>query len=156
LMREGDRIRDDVRVPVIVLQSETDVILLGSGTAEQPDGENLREWEVAGSAHADTYTLVAALQDGGTLSPQQLAETLAPTTKLIAGNTEVPINSGPQHRYVGNAALHHLIGWIGGGSAPAHAPRLAIDESHSHLLLADDGNVIGGIRTPWVDVPTST
>ncbi len=37
----GERIRDDLRVPVIVLQTETDVTLLGSGLARQPDSELL-------------------------------------------------------------------------------------------------------------------
>ncbi len=36
---KGERIRDDVRVPVLVLQSETDVIVLGGGLAKQPDSD---------------------------------------------------------------------------------------------------------------------
>ena len=56
----GERIRSDLRVPVIVLQTETDVALLGSSRAAQPDGELLRNWELAGAAHADTYLLFAA------------------------------------------------------------------------------------------------
>ena len=63
----GERIRDDLRVPVLVLQSETDVALLGSGRAAQPDSDLLRLWEVAGAAHADTYLLVAGNYDQGNL-----------------------------------------------------------------------------------------
>ena len=51
--------------PVIVLQTETDVTLLGSGRADQPDGDLLRNWEMAGAAHADTYLLFASGQDDG-------------------------------------------------------------------------------------------
>ena len=54
---KGERIREDARVPVLVLQSETDVILLGGGLAEQPDSRQIRVWEMAGAAHADTYTV---------------------------------------------------------------------------------------------------
>src|ERR1700733_7510772 len=57
-----ERIRDDARVPVLVLQSETDVIVLGGSAPAQPDGEHLRLWEMAGASHVDTYTLVAPAQ----------------------------------------------------------------------------------------------
>ena len=100
---KGERIRQDVRVPVLVLQSETDVILLGSGLAEQPDSENIRIWEMAGAAHADTYTVSAGRHDDGTLGPERLAELLLPTTNLMIGNTDTPINSGPQQHYVSQA-----------------------------------------------------
>ena len=79
---KGERIRQDVRVPVLVLQSETDVILLGGGLADQPDSEHIRVWEMAGAAHADTYTISAGRHDDGTLSPERLAELLRPTTNL--------------------------------------------------------------------------
>ena len=59
---KGERIRDDARVPVLVLQSETDVILLGGGLAEQDDSDHVRLWEMAGAAHADTYTVSAGRQ----------------------------------------------------------------------------------------------
>ena len=44
----GERIRDDVRVPVLVFQSETDVILLGGGKADQPTptGSACGSWPV--------------------------------------------------------------------------------------------------------------
>ncbi|HEX3334432.1 MAG TPA: alpha/beta hydrolase domain-containing protein, partial [Acidimicrobiales bacterium] len=65
---KGERIRDDARVPVLVFQSETDVILLGGGRAAQPDSERVRVWELAGAAHADTYTMSGGRRDDGTLT----------------------------------------------------------------------------------------
>ena len=124
---KGERIRQDVRVPVLVLQSETDVILLGGGLADQPDSHDIRVWEMAGAAHADTYTVSAGRLDDGTLSPERMAELLRPTTKLMIGNTDKPINAGPQQHYVAQAALAHLTRWAAGGEAPPKAPRLAID-----------------------------
>ena len=73
----GEAIRDDLRVPVLVLQSETDVALLGGGRAGQRDSERLRQWEIAGAAHADTYLVIAGNSDDGTLAPERLAELLA-------------------------------------------------------------------------------
>jgi Alpha/beta hydrolase domain len=150
-----DRIRDDARVPVVVLQSETDVILLGGGGPAQPDGDRIRQWEVAGAAHADTYMLVASGFDDGRLPPTQLATLMQPTTELIIGKTESPINAGPQQHYVGQAALDHLIRWAAGGAAPPAAPRLALDADRSGFLVDAHGNVEGGVRTPWVEVPTA-
>ncbi len=110
----GERIRDDLRVPVIVLQTETDVTLLGSGLAKQPDSDLLRNWEIAGAAHADSYLLFASGQDDGALPPARLAELIQPTTDILMGHTEVPVNSGPQHHYVECAAVDQLDAWVAG------------------------------------------
>src|SRR5690606_22574431 len=48
------RIRDDLDVPIVVLQTETDVLgHLDYLPARQDDTERFRLWEVAGTAHAD-------------------------------------------------------------------------------------------------------
>jgi hypothetical protein len=152
---KGERIRQDARVPVLVLQSETDVILLGGGLAEQPDSEHVRVWEMAGAAHADTYTISAGRHDDGTLSPERLAELLRPTSNLMIGNTDAPINAGPQQHYVSQAALAHLARWAAEGEPPPVAARLDVDAQGTDLRRDEHGLAVGGIRTPWVDVPTA-
>ncbi|HTU36825.1 MAG TPA: alpha/beta hydrolase domain-containing protein [Acidimicrobiales bacterium] len=152
---KGERIRTDARVPVLVLQSETDVILLGGGLAEQPDSDTVRVWEMAGAAHADTYTVSAGRHDDGTLSAADLAELLRPTSSLMIGTTDSPINAGPQQHYVAQAALAHLTRWATGGDPPPQAPRLAVNADRSGFELDGHGLAVGGIRTPWVDVPTA-
>jgi hypothetical protein len=151
----GERIRDDTRVPVVVLQSETDVTLLGGGRPRQPDGARLRLWEIAGAAHADTYILSAGFQDDGRLTPERLAELLAPTRDLMMGQTASLINAGPQQHYVGEAALAALDRWAAGGPAPATAARLELTADGAACATGDLGNARGGVRTPWVDVPTA-
>jgi hypothetical protein len=152
---KGERIRQDARVPVLVLQSETDVILLGGGRAEQPDSEQIRVWEMAGAAHADTYTMNAGRYDDGTLSAERMAELLRPTTNLMIGQTDMPINAGPQQHYVAQAALAHLAQWAAGGEPPPAAPRLDVDGEGTGFRLDERGLARGGIRTPWVEVPTA-
>jgi hypothetical protein len=152
---KGERIRQDTRVPVLVLQSETDVILLGGGLAKQPDSEYIRVWEMAGAAHADTYTINAGRHDDGSLKPEQLAELLRPTTNLMIGNTVTPINAGPQQHYVSQAALAHLVRWGAGGEPPPHASRLDVDAEGTGFRLDEHGLAVGGIRTPWVEVPAA-
>jgi len=148
-----ERIRDDLRVPVLVLQSETDVTLLGSGRVGQPDGEFLRNWEIAGAAHADTYLLFASGQDDGALPPARLAELIRPTTDILMTQAESPVNSGPQHHYVACAAIEQLDGWVGRGAKPPSAPRLQVTADGRDVRRDDLGIGIGGIRTPWTDVP---
>ncbi len=151
----GERIRDDARVPVLVLQSETDVVLLGGQLAEQPDSATIRTWEMAGAAHADTYTVSAGRHDDGTLTAERIAELLRPTTNLMIGQTDTPINAGPQQHYIAQAALMHLSRWAAGGAAPPSAPSLALDADRTGYVVDEHGIALGGIRTPWVDVPTA-
>jgi len=151
----GECIRDDVRVPVLVFQSETDVIVLGGGRADQRDNDSLRIWELAGAAHADTYLLNASRYDDGTLDASRLADLLRPTSNLPIGRTDTPINAGPQQHYVGQAALSHLVAWVANRVPPPHAGRLDRDSGRNGFRLDQVGNALGGIRTPWVEVPTA-
>jgi Alpha/beta hydrolase domain len=127
-------IRTDSEVPVIVVETETDLLgVLGYLPARQQDSVNFRLWEVAGTAHADKT---------------QLGE-----TEGALGCAE-PINRG-QQVFVLRAALHDLNEWVETGTPPPEAPRLAVDESGGApaLVLDDVGNAEGGIRTPAVDAP---
>ncbi len=155
ISQKGERVRDDARVPVLVLQSETDVIVLGGGRAEQPDSEHIRVWEIAGAAHADTYVLSGGRLDDGSLSGERLAQLLRPTRHMIMGTTETPVNAGPQQHYVSQAALAHLVRWSRGGDAPPRAGRLMLDSTGIGFELDERGIARGGIRTPWVDAPTA-
>ncbi len=156
ISQKGERIRDDARVPVLVVLSETDVIVLGAGRAAQPDTERIRVWEIAGAAHGDTYLLSASRHDDGTMSGERLAELLRPTRNVIIGTTETPINAGPQQHYVTQAALAHLVRWAHDGTAPPQADRLTLDPAGTGFESDEWGIARGGIRTPWVDVPTAT
>jgi hypothetical protein len=155
-MREvpAEQIREDARVPVLVLQSETDVTMLGGGRCKQPDGPRLRLWEIAGAAHADTYLLIAGGQDDGRLSSERLAELLKPTRELMFGQTASLINAGPQQHYIGQAALEALSGWAAGGPPPSAAPRLALTADGSACAPDPLGIAEGGVRSPWVNAPT--
>jgi hypothetical protein len=155
-MAGSERIRSDARVPVLTLQSETDVVGLGSAAARQPDSERFRLWEIAGAAHADTYLLLASVADDGSLPPAALAELLAPTDEVFGMKMGAPMNAGPQQHYVLQAALAHLERWAAGGSPPPQAPRLELAQGGDGPLALDAlGIAQGGVRSPWVDAPTA-
>lgn len=155
VMNEGHRIREDVRVPVLSFQSETDVVTLGGGRARQPDFERFRLWELAGAAHFDTYGLMASQIDQEGVAIEELASHLAPTDKPMGLPADSPVNSGPQQHYVLGAALAHLERWVREGTPPPEAPRLTTSDASPTELVRDDlGIVRGGIRTPWVEAPS--
>ncbi|MAT52780.1 MAG: hypothetical protein CMK32_16510 [Porticoccaceae bacterium] len=148
-------IREDVRIPVLTVQSETDVLQLMSVIARQDDTDKIRLWEIAGAAHADTYLLVAAGQDHAGISPEKLATLMAPTPKVMGMELGKPVNAGPQQHYVMQAAVKHLDEWVREGTPPPIADRLALTADGKAYVQDEYGNVRGGIRSPWVDAPTA-
>lgn len=67
-----------------------------------------------------------------------------------------PINDGPQHPVV-QAAFAAFDKWVADRTPPPTAAPLRLAGTHPVRLALDaDGNAIGGVRTPAVDVPIST
>ena len=151
----GVRVRTDGPAPVIILQTETDVFgALASLASRQPDDNRLRLWEIAGAAHADTYVISAAFTDSGRLSPAELAALLTPRNDPFGVAFAAPINSGPQHHYVAQAAIAALDRWVRDGTPPPVAARLETGDAGGPHLDAL-GIATGGVRSPWVDVPAA-
>lgn len=151
-----ERFRDDLRVPTLCFEAETDLLVLGYYPARQPDRDLFRLWEVAGTSHADVYTFVVGFADSGSLSVDELAALWAPTSTPLGYELDLPVNTGPQH-YVLQAALEQFHRWVRDGTPPATAPRLEVrDGDEPSFALDGHGNARGGIRTPHVDVPVST
>ncbi len=149
--------RDDLRVPTMNVITETDVvgaILPGYYMARQQDTDMLRTWEIAGTAHADAYTVKVGFIDDGSVPVEQLAAGYAPSTELMGQQLKQPFNFGPAHHYVLQAALARLHAWVRAGEAPPHAPRLQTDDGAPPSFIVDaNGIAKGGVRTPWVEVP---
>ena len=145
------RVRTDLGTPVLMLQTETDLFVLGSYPSNQDDSSRFRLWEVAGTAHADLYTFLDNRIDVGT-NPAIAAvvENSAPIPGII--ECELPVNAGPQH-FVANAAVHALNTWITDGTAAPMAARLEVAGEPAAFVLDARGNVQGGVRTPYVDAP---
>jgi Alpha/beta hydrolase domain len=151
-------IRDDLDVPVLVFQTETDVFN-SNLNVRQPDTDLYRLWEVAGTAHFDLYGLRFGLTDtgDGQGAIAVLAAMQNPTNQPIPSITCItPINTGPAH-WVLDAAIYWLNRWVTTGAAPPIAPRLQTTGVSPVVFALDaNGNVLGGIRTPAVDAPVAT
>jgi hypothetical protein len=104
-----------------------------------------RHYEVAGSAHA---------------TPDELNFAAAPADITRAGIAVPPMecNEGPRSRFPNsvafNAALRNLDAWVRTGTAPPRAEPILVENGRA--VLDEYGNVKGGVRSPYVDVPTST
>ena len=153
------RFRPDLRVPVLTVITETDLVGgpgAGYHLARQPDDDRLRTWEIAGTAHADNYTIQVARIDTGSAPLDDLAAAYAPTKTLMGQELAHAINFAPQHHYVLQAALAALHSWVRTGEPAPHAPRIELSDADPPRLVLDaHGLAEGGIRTPWIDVPTA-
>lgn len=114
-------IRIDLDVPVMEVQSESDVLTpLQSLAARQPDTDTFRLWEVAGTSHADVH-----------LVGPDLAK---------AVNCGAAINDGPMH-LVMKAALRQLDTWVRTGKPPPKATQIKVTKDKPPAIERDaDGN----------------
>ncbi|MDP6579706.1 MAG: alpha/beta hydrolase domain-containing protein [Vicinamibacterales bacterium] len=147
----GGRLRDDQDVRLFKVMAETD--MRRRAATPQPDTSYFRQWEVAGSSHADydfeiEYARMRALADGEPL------DQAAPRDPGCA----LPTHSRVPFRDVLNAAFEHLVLWVEDGTDPPLAPPLRVARMLPELELARDehGNVLGGIRLAAHAVPTAT
>ncbi len=151
------KFRPDLRVPLMTIITETDLFggrRQGYYSARQPDSQRLRVWEIAGTAHADNYTIQVAPIDTGTTALTDIIAAYTPTNMLMGQQLDHCINFAPQHHYVLQAALAQLDQWLHTGQpAPRATPIEFSDAEPPQPVLDANGLAQGGVRTPWVDVP---
>jgi hypothetical protein len=156
------RFRKNLRVPVLTLITETDLVgnqLPGYYLARRPDSRHLRVWELAGAAHADGYLFGGAFMDDGSRTPEELAKVFWPAKSAPGGELALPYNPGMPHHYVVEAAITALNNWLVSGKAPVSTPLIhthspAGGDDKPKLVTDSNDMATGGVRTPWTDVPT--
>jgi hypothetical protein len=108
-------------------------------------------WEIAGTAHADNYTILVAPIDTGAAALADVVAAYAPTNMLMGQQLDHCINFAPQHHYVLQAALSQLHIWVSTGRPPPSGALIELNGGQP--VLDEHGLTRGGVRTPWVDVP---
>lgn len=137
----------DVGVPIMRIMSQSDYLRgIGSRRADSDaPGDRYRHYEMAGAGHAtpDELTFSASSED------------------IIAAGRSVPpasCNEGPRSRFPSsiffNSALQNLDLWVREGIAPPRAEPILVRDGAP--VLDEFGNVQGGLRSPFLDAPTST
>jgi hypothetical protein len=162
--------------PVIHVDTETEIalgLLTPTGLAfRRPDGDapndRYRLWEVPGAAHvsADFGEAITTLQlDVAQIlkvSPAQLPPNGCAHQQFVPGPVVgIPGVVAPDDypfAFVQNAAFERLIEWIEHGRPPPHAAGIQVDLTSTPRAIVRDaqGNAVGGVRTPFVDVPITT
>ena len=99
-------------------------------------GEQFRLYEISGMGHVDS-------RDNIRLLPNPCAQ---------------PLSTFPSQAFM-SVGLHHLFRWVDEGIPAPRAERILLDrDTHndgSQMLLDENGNGLGGIRNPYVDVPVA-
>ena len=109
---------------------------------------------MAGTSHADAYTITVGLNDtgDGNGAVRCSGTCASPSTRFrLTRSTPVPTTGSCSPRST------HLDTWVRTGVAPPVGPLLEV-VSTSPVVLARDanGNALGGVRSPHVDAPIAT
>jgi hypothetical protein len=132
----GSTIRE-IDVPMIQMPTmhEVETNVTRRQDSDEP-GKQFRLYEYAAIGHVDS-------RDNARLLPN-------PCTK--------PLSTFLTQAYF-SVTLHHLLRWVDEGIAPPRAQRILLDRDESNdgssMALDAHGNPLGGIRSPYVDVPTA-
>jgi Alpha/beta hydrolase domain len=137
----------DAGTPIIHVMSQSDYLF--GVSLRRPDGDTYpdlyRHYEMSGAAHA---------------TPDELYYSAAPADIIKAGRPVPPLscNEGPRSRFPSHiffdAFLQNLEQWVEAGVAPPHSDPIVVQNGQP--VLDAYGNVTGGLRSPFLDVPTST
>ena len=108
----------------------------GFTVADDTDAPRFRGYEVPGSFHH------WEVKPGAQRQP-------------VEGDHDSQHNDRPWHVVV-HAILDNMDRWVRDGTPMPHAPRITRDPDAPDGVARDEyGNARGGLRTPWLDVPTA-
>ena len=135
----GHLIRDDLDVPVMVVNSELEAVACHN--VRQPDTDRFRYWESAGTSHTAYQTQIIR-------SLKYEREFKAPSPVLDDMN-RIPLTA------FYDAATHHLNRWVYGGEAPPRQPFITFAGEPADVARDAHGIAKGGVRLPHVEVPVA-
>jgi hypothetical protein len=135
------QIRDDLSVPVMVVNSECET--LSCYPIRQPDTDRYCYWEVAGAPHGPRLHMERIV-------PKLSRDGVADAAAFDLG-AMVPVPWAP----VFDAALVHVDRWIHGGPPPPSQAPIVVEGRPPRIVRDEDGNALGGVRVPEMEAPAS-
>jgi hypothetical protein len=149
-----------VGVPIIELFAQGDIGTNIETRRADADGPRdlFRRYEIAGASHTDPWEerSFASAEDMRRIESGEAGAAEDACTPRNVTRSDFPI------RYVFNAAWRNLDAWVRRGVAPPRASRLELKVKPGDAFVPDkafledeQGNAKGGVRTPYVDVPTA-
>lgn len=155
----GQRVRQDLTVPVFKVLTEWDVTGANEGNVRQDDRRvpnGFVRWEVAGTSHVDQHLRDSRepleLRDNGISSEATNLDPPPPN-----GCNVKPVGTRVPTTYVLASAFDKMVTWIDTGVAPPSAPLLElVPGTGSPRIAVRDalGIAQGGIRLAQVVAPT--
>jgi hypothetical protein len=149
-------------VIAVVAQGEVPATLSLRRDDSDDPADRFRLYEVSGVGHIDK----AAYSQFPTVADQIAAVGASQGTPEwpfnITCQPPIPLTDQPALAYVYDAAFQHLFQWARKGVAPPRAARIEVKEGTSEsgtkptVALDEYGNGLGGVRTPYVEVPVAT
>ena len=139
LLTGHHQLRDDLDVPVIVVNSELEATPCYD--VRQADTDRFRYWEAAGTCHVSLQISEIRAEkyerDFGAPLPVERRMNRIPLMPLY------------------DAATHHLHTWLNGGPPPPSQPRLEFAGEPPAIVRDEHGIAKGGIRLPQAEVPVA-
>ena len=144
-----------VDVPVISVVAQGEVIqTLASRKPDSDDpGGRFRRYEIAGAGHIDKFAYASMPAFADQIAAAGSAQG-SPEWPFNAPCTPpIPMNPHPLLKYSYDAALQNLDAWVRKGTAPPKADAIKVEDGK--IVLDQYGNGLGGVRSPYVDVPVA-
>jgi len=133
-------IRDDLDVPVFMVNSELEAIACYG--VRQPDTDTFRYWEAAGTCHVSQQV-------------QKTRQALQERDQLVGRPMDPNVNAVPMSLLY-DAVFHHMQRWVAEAVAPPLQPRIEFAGVPPEVVRDEHGIAVGGIRLPQVEVPLAT
>src|SRR5262249_21551648 len=120
--------------------------------------DRYRLYEVAGAGHIDRFAYIGF----PSMSDQAAAGNAQGTPEwpfAAACDPAIPLMDTPIMSVVFNAAFENLDRWVRRGTRPPKAPRIELKGAgtpDASIVLDQHGHGMGGVRTPYIDVPSAS
>ncbi len=139
-LRGSNLLRDDLGVPVFVVNSELEAIACYG--VRQNDSDTFRYWESAGTCH---------VSEQGTRDRQdKLIRDGVRAAPLPQGINRIPMNT------LYDAVFHHMQRWLREGTPPPVQPKVEFAGEPAQVVRDEHGIAKGGIRLPQAAAPLAT
>jgi hypothetical protein len=149
----------DVPVIAVVAQGEAPGSFPWRRADSDEPGSRFRLYEIAGGSHIEwaSYKGFPLLQDQAAAGIMPAGTADWPFAAKC--DPDIPLDVVPIMSYAFDAAFANLQQWVRKGTPAPRATRLELKDAgtpQASVVTDQAGNGIGGVRTPYVDVPVAT
>jgi hypothetical protein len=134
--RGSSQIRDDGGVPILVVNSESETMMVSM--VRQPDSDTYRFWEMAGTAHGGGESVEA-------MTAVLVRDGISEGLPVVEGRNTISWD------YIARAGLERLVEWIDTKTPPTSIPPVTLGDAG--IAHDEVGNALGGVRMPDVVAP---